>query len=166
MADVSNLNVGSGATIATLHITGDATFDKNVSVAATLTTLDLAVNGHIITEGNTPTTTVLVAAGPNATVSITGNDISGTITITTGDQAVAATKTAQATSGPTAGELAKVIFDKPYGKIPHILLAPSDQTSAGLAPYPGSRAIDSFTLGLKTIPQPNTIYSFEYFITQ
>ncbi len=161
-ADIAGaLNVGGDLTVA-----GSSTINKNLSVKGSIDTTDITVNGHIITGGTAPVVSILTAAGINSKVTVVGNDTSGTITITTGDPAVLATKTTPAVAGPIVGDLAKIVFAKAYLTIPHILIAPSDAATAGFIAYPGNRALDGFTLSIKTAPAPKSTYSFEYFITQ
>ncbi len=178
-ATFNNLNVSGGTKLATLEVTGAATFDStltvkgdatfqgNLTVTGLTSVADITVNGHIITAGNTPGAQVLTAAGSsNASVSIDGNDTSGTITLLSGDPTKAATGTAPAINGPTAGDMVTITFNKAYGKAPHILLTPADGKSAPMLVYPSNVSTTGFTVSLANIPLPNTSYSFEYFIVQ
>jgi hypothetical protein len=124
------------------------------------------VAGHFITSGNAPTISMLTAAGTNAKATITGNDTSGTITITTGDPAKAATQNTPAVVAPTAGDLTQVHFAKAFASMPRAITAPGDKDSAILQVYPDQMGTADFSLGIIGTPQPNTTYTFEYFITQ
>jgi hypothetical protein len=150
-ATINNLTVTGTATIATLHVTGSAKFDG-----------DITVGGHVITAGGQPTPTIQTAAGSvaandlagkPATATITGNDTSGTITITTSDN-------------PTVGDLLNIVFSKAYGAVPHILISGQDGKSAASFLYPANKSTTGFELHMDNPPAANTTYTFDYFIAQ
>ncbi len=154
-----DLTVNGTATVGDLVALHSVTAG-NLQVTGITTVVDIMVSGHIITGGNAPAASILAAAGSNATVTIDGNDTSGTITIVTGDAAHGAAP------GPSAGELAKAVYSQAFGKVPHIILTPGDSATAGLSVYPGPRAADYFTVGVTGTPEPNTTYTFEYLTVQ
>jgi hypothetical protein len=141
-SNFGNLNVSGTATIDTLTVTGSAQFAG-----------DITVGGHVITAGGQPTSQPQAAAGGLAAVSVGGTDTTGTITITTG-------------SDPTAGDLAKILFSRTYGQAPHIVLSPSNNSAAGLRFYKGATSSTDFMFDALDNPQPNTTYTFDYFIAQ
>jgi cytoskeletal protein CcmA (bactofilin family) len=152
-----SLIVTGSATAGTLTVTGTATFNG----VATFNT-DINVAGHIITAGGQPTIQVQPADGTPAendlsaqtpTATITGNDTSGVITVTTSD-------------GPTAGDLANIVFSKAYGAVPHIIISGQDGKSAASFMYPASKSQTGFDLQMDNPPQANTTYTFDYFIVQ
>jgi len=96
----------------------DLTVSGNLTVQGLATVQDLQIYGHIITAGGQPVASVQTAAGTSATVSISGTDTIGTITITTG-------------STPTAGDLAQILFSKTYAATPHAVV------SRPMMPRPG-----------------------------
>jgi fibronectin-binding autotransporter adhesin len=163
--DLSNLNVSGPTTLSSLGVTGNEgvngtlTVDGNVNFGANLTVTglttvaDLVVGGHIITGGGQPTSQVQTAAGTQATVTISGTDTTGTITITTG-------------SNPTAGSLADVLFSKAYGAAPHIVLSPSNDAAAGLRYFKGNTTTSDFMFNVIDTPTANTTYQYDYFIAQ
>ena len=120
-----------------------------------MTTLtDLTINGHIITSGSTPT--------------ITGNDIAGTITITTGQQIT--TKNSNGTvsitgNNPIAGALALVTFSREYGFSPTISLTPTNANGASIEYYDQS-STGSFSLDSANNPQPGMLYTYVYHVEQ
>ena len=128
-------------TLSDLTVTGSAEFAGNI-----------IIDGHVITAGGEPTSQAEVGAGGAATVAVDGTDTTGTITFTTG-------------SNPTAGDLAKILFSKTYGKAPHVVLSPSNGAAAGLEFYKGTTYND-FMLNAQAAPQANTTYKFDYFIAQ
>jgi len=141
-ATLNDLTVSGSATVATLTVTGSSRFDG-----------DITVGGHIITVGGQPTATAQGAGGAGATVTVSGDDTTGTITITTG-------------SDPTAGALADIIFSKAYAVKPHILISGQDGRSSASFMYPSDKTADGFELHMDDSPQADTTYTFDYFIAQ
>ncbi|HXY18036.1 MAG TPA: hypothetical protein VEH48_01290, partial [Candidatus Nitrosopolaris sp.] len=159
-----------------LTVGGDATFQGNVFfyklvtfVQKTVFNDDVTFGGHITTAGTTPTVNLETAAGitvappidpnnlnapaPNlAKDTISGNDNSGQLSITFGDNA-------------SAGELLTVNFNKPFDNAPNIFLSPTNQAAAGLKYY-----ITSTTTGFKiTVTDPltaGTTMNFSYWVVQ
>ena len=93
------------------------------------------------------------AVGTDAVITLTGNDISGTITVKTG-------------ATPSIGSLLKLIFVNPYGSAPRVLITPVGNISASLAYNVGSSSTTSFTPSSGNIPQPLTTYTFNYWVVQ
>ena len=158
------LNVIGSATIG-----GDLTINGGLSVEGMTTVSDITINGHIITSGKTPTVSILPSAGTNATVTITGNDTSGTITITTGSTITTTNSNGQTIisgNNPGIGGLVSLIYDKSYTLLPHVIITPNDAVSAGMEVYPASQNDKGFTVGVDKQPLPNTVYTFEYFVVQ
>jgi fibronectin-binding autotransporter adhesin len=136
------LVVKGSATIASLTVTGSAHFKS-----------DITIDGHIITAGGQPTAQIQSAGGAGETVTVSGTDSTGTITITTG-------------SNPAAGALAKILFSKTYGAAPHIVLSPSNDNAAALHYYKGATSLTDFIFNALDAPAPNTTYNFDYFVAQ
>jgi hypothetical protein len=166
-----NLNVSGATTLTSLEVTGSSLLDGglvvkgSVNLEGSLTVMgitnvmDITVNGHIVTAGDTPIVTAMTAAGSNATVTIVGNDISGTITVVTGDPAKGNDP------APSIGQLAKIVFAKAYGKTPQVDLTPGDTGAADLRWWRAA-ATDSFSLNVNATPAANTSYSFDYFVRE
>jgi len=149
------------------HFAADINVDGNLTVKGMTTVADITVNGHIITAGDAPGIQILPAAGSsNASVSVDGNDTSGTITIVSGDASAPAHDGVAAITGPAAGDMATISFRKPYGKMPRILITPADGKSAPMLVYPTSMSANGFTISLSGTPVANTTYTFTYFIVQ
>ncbi len=161
-----SLNVSGATTLDSLTVNANAAISGTLTVTGLASFVNIEISGHLITGGDVPVAEVMPAAGQNAQVAVTGNDTSGTITITTGDPYKAATANSPATLAPTAGELTKLSFAKAYAKTPRVIITPGDAISAGMQVYPGQRASDHFDVGITATPLPHTTYTFEYFVTQ
>lgn len=137
-----------GASLLTADTTNMSITVANLKVAGTL-----LLDGHIVTGGDTPTIAAGMAACTNPSVAVTGNDSSGTVTISTG-------------VGCTApGQLATIIFAVPYSRTPHIQLTPGTAQTAALQFYRTATA-SSFGVSAGVAPAANTTYIFDYFIAQ
>lgn len=115
----------------------------------------LTVNGHII-SGNASGTTSIVAgaaACTTPTVSLTGNDTAGTITITTG------------TGCATTGTLATITFGGAYTAAPKVIITPRQVNASNLQVY-ANPATGNFVLGTNTVPTNSTQYRYNYLIIQ
>jgi hypothetical protein len=151
---LGNLNVGGLATLQSLKVEGSVNVGGDLIVAGRATVRDITVNGRIITAGDSPT----VNAGSevnDAEVTVVGNSTSGTLTIMTG-------------STVGAGELATIIFAEPFTGKPRVVLTPANKQSANLAAYYDAEATtaDQVSVFAGSAPQPNTTYSFTYFIVE
>ncbi|HLC91767.1 MAG TPA: hypothetical protein VJC09_01820, partial [Candidatus Saccharimonadales bacterium] len=143
-SNLDTLTVSGNTTLATLTVTGNSTFNGSLSV-----------NGHILSANTSGSTTITpgVAACTSPTVTLNGNDTSGTITVTTG-------------SGCTnTGTLATVTFAHGYGGVPNIILTPAESTAAELEYYHTSTPTN-ITINTNTIPANSTTYKYNYFIIQ
>jgi hypothetical protein len=138
-----NLNVSGEATIEKLTVTGTAKFKGNI-----------VVEGHIVTGGAAATIQVEGAAGTGATVTVDGNDTAGTITLTTGSGSI------------TQGDLAKVMFNDHYTKVPKIVLSGQDDASLAARIFPSGKSVSSFKLKTEQVLMPNTVYAFDYVIVE
>jgi hypothetical protein len=115
----------------------------------------LALSGHLVTGNTSGITTI--TAGPAAcsapTVSLTGNDTAGTITVTSG-------------TGCTApGTLATLTFAAAYGTAPHITLTPGNAMAAGLQYYRGV-STTTFSINTAITPTGSTTYVYDYQVMQ
>lgn len=129
----ASLNVGSIA-ISTINITGSLSFE-----------------GHIIPGGPSAAARASNASG-GGSVSISGNDTAGTITIKTG-------------SGPVIGELAVINFRTSFNTTPKIQLTPVNEPASSLR-YFATKTASLFTVNTGSAPASNTTYIFDYFVTQ
>ncbi len=133
-----NLSAGS-LSVGTLNTT-------NVSASG-----DVSVGGHLVLNGALVSATVGPAAG-GGNVTVTGNDVTGTVTINIG-------------GSPTSGQLATVTFSRAYPKAPHVLLTPSNH-DAGILQWYVVRASSFFNIETGNAPTSGQSLQFDYFITQ
>ncbi len=163
-----SLNVSGNSTLANLTVNGKGIFNSNVVINGLTYVQSVSISGHIITSGNAPNIIALEAAGTGATATITGNDTTGTITITTGQKLRVNSFNGTTISGsnPTSGGLVKVVFNKAYGTEPNVILTAVGNSSAGLECNLGSSDNNSFTLNVGLSPQPSTTYTYKYFVVQ
>ena len=108
----------------------------------------LTIGGHIITNGAAPNVGQGPAVGSNGTVSISGNDASGTVAVNTG-------------VGAGNGLLAQVSFKSQYGNIPHIVVTPVGQYVAVYV----TRSIGGFSIYSASAMPPGG-YAFDYIVMQ
>ncbi len=127
-----------------------------VTVQALVVTANLTVNGHIITGGGTPGIAAGTAACTSPTVSVSGDDTSGTITITTGSGCV------------SSGKLATVTFATAFGAAPHVTLTPGGSNALALGAYVDDSTISTtaFDLGTSSTPANATTYKWNYWVAQ
>lgn len=123
-----------------------------------VTVKDLAITGHIISGGTTPGIAAGPAAGTSPSLSITGTDTAGTITLTTG-------------TSPAAGAVAVTVnFASNFASAPVVVFSP---TNPGASSLSGASAVyvtpgtSSFTLstwsgGLTA----STLYQWSYHVIQ
>jgi hypothetical protein len=163
--DASSLNISGLTSLHDLSVSGSITLAKDLTVGGTTNVADIVINGHVITAGNTPSVQLMLAAGINAVATVSGNDSSGTITLTIGDpQKPATTKTA-AILGPEVGDLVHILFSSPYKKEPQVTLTAANADAASMKIFRTSD-IGYFAINTVEIPKPNTVYIYDYFVRQ
>lgn len=132
---VSNLNVRSALTVAgTTRLQGPVTISRlltvnnslnvagNLAVGGVLSAnsfqannltsgSNLTIGGHLITRGSAPGVSAGSGLGSNGTVSISGNDASGTVAVNAG-------------AGAGGGTLVHVSFRNNYASTPHVVITP------------------------------------------
>lgn len=109
----------------------------------------LTIGGHIITRGNAPIVGPGNALGSNGTVSISGNDASGTVAANIG-------------VGAGSGIIANVAFRAPYSNVPHVVISP---VGAGMGSVYINRTIGGFSIGVNGSLAPGG-YAFDYIVMQ
>lgn len=127
-----------------------------VTVVNLVATGNLTVDGHLVTGGSTPTIAAGAAACTTPTVSISGNDTSGIITINTG------------TGCTGGGTLATITFASPFGAAPTVVLTPGSPISQTLGAYVDDSTISttSFDLGTNATPLSSQTFKWNYFVVQ
>ncbi|GAC1603610.1 MAG: hypothetical protein NVS3B29_08400 [Candidatus Saccharimonadales bacterium] len=160
------LNITGSATVNSLAVAGQVTAGSlSVAGAADVASLtvsgnaivggDITVNGHLVTGGPVPTVVAGTAACANPTVSIAGTDTAGTVAITAGANACAA-----------SGILAAVTFSKAFAGSPRIILTPTGPDAPKLQYGVGSTSSTGFELESQTAAHPGRTYTYNYFVIQ
>ncbi|MEU9805019.1 hypothetical protein [Mycobacterium sp. NPDC050853] len=99
----------------------------------------------------TTSVTVGVGAGTGASATISGNDFSGTITVTAG-------------TSPAAGVFATVAFANAYGAAPQVFIEAMSAAGATLATYISTASATGFTLSTGSAPSASTGYTLQYYV--
>ncbi|HET6863690.1 MAG TPA: hypothetical protein VFH37_00590 [Candidatus Saccharimonadales bacterium] len=166
VAGTSTVNTDSASAFqvqnaaATITVLAVNTLTSTVTVTNLAITSSLTVNGHVIT-GNTSGSTAVTAGtaancgGSSPSVSISGNDTSGTVTITT-----------DATPACVAGTLATVTFANNFASAPRVLLTAAGSNASTLQYYNNASGTSSFTIDTNTAPTAATTYKFNYWAVQ
>lgn len=164
------LNVGGNlAVTGTSIFSGNANFSGNGAFGGTLSASSISAKsatigglsfGHIVTTGSTPTATPNNGAG-GGSVTISGNDTSGTVTITTG------------ASTPSRGDLVTITFRTPFTSTPHPIATPLGiDTATNIAASGGEFYVSGSTtqmvIGVSklSLGVAGVTYTFNYLVTQ
>lgn len=121
-----------------------------------ITVKNLEVQGHIITGNISGSTTVAAGAAACAspTISVSGNDTSGQISVTTG------------TGCSGGGVLATVTFANAYGSAPRVILSAADADASTLQYHTGTVNTTTFQLSTNNAPTDAIQYVFNYWTAQ
>ena len=136
-----------------LSIAGDATISGSLTVGGNITVGTIMIAGHVVTTGDAPGIQLRTGSGNAAQATVTGNDISGRISITTG------TSTA-------ADYLVHIVFKNAYDKPPQVQLTSVGKSSVLLQPYVDEIDPTGFTLGTAEAPVSGQTYTFTYQVMQ
>lgn len=137
-ANVSgNLAVGGTLSVNNFH-TGSLVSDTSITIG-----------GHVITRGSAPGVGPGSALGANGTVSISGNDASGTVAANIG-------------TGAGSGIVANVAFRQAYANIPHVVVT---AVGAGVGSVYVNRTTGGFSIGVNSPTAPGG-YAFDYIVEQ
>ena len=109
----------------------------------------LTIGGHIITAGAAPQVGRGSAVGSNGSVSISGNDASGTVAVNTG-------------TGAGNGLLAQVAFRTSYPTIPHVVITP---VGGNVGSFYITRSAGGFNIYVANALSPGG-YAFDYIVLQ
>lgn len=164
---VTNLNVRKDLQVAGLtRIQGQLTVNQlttvnnNLNVAGSLAVggslsvrnfqvSTLTVTGHLLSSGSAPGVSGGGGVGNNGTVSISGNDTSGTVAVNTG-------------TGAGNGLLAQISFREKYTNTPHVVVTPVGHSVPGLYI---NRTSSGFSISVDGAMAPAG-YAFDYVIVQ
>lgn len=134
---IGSLSVGGTLSVRTLHVSN------------LVSDTSLTIGGHITTGGSAPGVGPGTALGSNGTVSISGNDTSGTVAANIG-------------VGAGNGILAYVAFRQSYGSMPHVVVTPVGHGAPGMYV---TRTSGGFTIGVSGSLSPGG-YAFDYIVMQ
>ncbi len=137
------LTVNGGASFGTLNV-------GQLSVTSFQLSGDLSINRHILTGGGNPSRVVGTALGGGGTVSISGSDTAGTLSINTGN-------------APPAGVFATVSFTQHYATTPRVIITPVG-LAAGSIGYYVTRDTTGFSIGCSIPPPAGASFAFDYFV--
>lgn len=142
-----------------LTVSGPVTFSGTFSAAQfaiqSLTVeQDLVINRHIDAGGSTPGVSGGGATGSGGTVTLSGTDTAGTVTVNVG-------------SGASAGALATVTFRNAFTGVPHVIITPVASQGSSIITgtqkfYLSSRTSTGFTIATSGA-LPSGSVSFDYF---
>ena len=176
-ATASNLNLRSNLVVAgasqlqgpttisnLLTVNSNANISGNLSVGGTLSVstfhsstlisdYGITEGGHVITEGSAPSVSAGSGLGGTGTVSISGNDISGTVAVNVGATSV--------NGGVTGAIVANVTFTKAYSDIPHVVVTAVGPGASGVYVICSTTG---FSIGVDTLSTGG--HAFNYIVEQ
>jgi len=138
-----------------LNVTGSGSFGGNLTAnQLTISTLKLSgnlqINRHIVVGGSLPARTNGSALGSGGTASVSGSDTAGTVTINTG-------------GSPPSGCFVTVTFANAFSSTPHVIISPSNSSTAGLTYYT-NRTSTNFKICTANTPSAGKTYLFDYVV--
>jgi cytoskeletal protein CcmA (bactofilin family) len=122
---------------------------NNFHTSSLVSDSTITIGGHVITRGAAPAVGPGSALGANGSVSISGNDASGTVAANIG-------------TGASSGIIANVAFRSQYGSIPHVIVT---AIGAGVGSVYATRTIGGFSIGVNGPLAPGG-YAFDYIVQQ
>ncbi|HPD98748.1 polymer-forming cytoskeletal protein [Candidatus Saccharibacteria bacterium] len=137
-----NLSVGGSASFA-----GQISA-PSLSVERLILNQDLQINRHIDAGGPTPVASRGSAVGGAGTVSVSGTDTAGTVSINFGP-------------GSAAGIIASINFANNFSQTPHVVITPVGSSCANLNYYV-NRTTGGFSIGTTNAGGPGTSCAFDY----
>lgn len=139
----NNLNVAGSLAV------GGTLSARSFQASSLISDTTLTIGGHIITRGSAPNVGSGPAVGSNGTVSISGNDASGTVAVNTG-------------TGAGGGIVAQVAFRSQYGTTPHVVVT---AVGSGVGSVYVTRSVGGFSIGVNGPLAPGG-YAFDYIVMQ
>jgi cytoskeletal protein CcmA (bactofilin family) len=139
----NNVNVSGSLAV------GGTLSTRNFEAVSLVSDTTLTIGGHVITRGSAPGISPGSALGSNGTVSISGNDASGTIAANIG-------------TGAISGIVAYVSFRAPYGSTPHVVVS---AIGGGIGSFYVNRNANGFSVGVNGAMSPGG-YAFDYIVMQ
>ena len=111
------LSVASSEAVTNNLSVGGELSASSVAAGSLALSGSIAVGGHILTSGAAPSAAVGSAAGSYGSVSVSGDDIAGTVYVSTG-------------AGASSGLVAHITFHAGYTKTPVVVIAPLNAYAA------------------------------------
>jgi hypothetical protein len=139
----NNLNVAGNLAV------GGTLSARGFQASSLVSDTTLTIGGHVITRGSAPGVGPGNALGNNGTVSISGNDASGTVAANIG-------------TGAGGGIIAQVAFRSQYGSTPHVVVT---AVGAGVGSVYVNRTVGGFSIGVNGALAPGG-YAFDYIVMQ
>lgn len=133
-----------------LTVTGNLSIGGTFSARSLASNSTLVVGGHIITSGTAPAISPGNHLGSNGTVSISGNDASGTVAVNLG-------------VGGGGGWLATITFNTAYSNIPHVTVTPIGGNVGNFYITRGSTNFSIYITG--SFPSGGSV-AFDYIVEQ
>ncbi len=156
----NNLSIAGNAAIQgtltvqqNLTVGGSASFAGQISapslsVDRLILNQDLQINRHIDAGGPTPAASRGAAVGGAGTVSVSGTDTAGTVSVNFGP-------------GSTAGVIATINFANTFSQTPHVVITPVGSSCAGLNYYI-NRTTGGFSIGTTNAGGSGASCAFDY----
>lgn len=137
-----------------LTVNSSAGISGNLSVGGTLSVASFSaqairVSGHLLSSGPTPSVGPGSAIGSNGTVTVSGNDLAGTISINVG-------------AGGSGGTLVNLAFRAQYGSAPRVVISP---VGVGGSFYVTNTSVGGFSVGVNSGLSPGG-YKINYIVVQ
>lgn len=152
-----NTAIQGSTTMRDLNVSGTSSFGGAMTASQiTVTRLVLSGNAvlqvpnHLSFTGPTPGRSVGNALGGGGTVSVSGSDTSGTISINTGN-------------APAAGCFARVTFAQAFTASPRVIVSPVG-AGAGQTQYYVDRNTAGFSICTASPAPANQVFAFDYFV--
>ncbi len=139
-----------------LSVTGSASFGSLSVSSLSITSLsvknDFSISKHIVTNGGTPGRSGGTALGGGGTVSVSGSDTAGSISINTGN-------------APPAGLFVSLTFAQKFATTPHVVITPVGSAAAGLQYYI-NRDANGFSISTANAPPAGANFGFDYIVIE
>lgn len=154
-----NTAIQGSTTLRDLSVSGTSTFSGPMTASQiTVTRLILSGNAslqipnHISFTGPSPSRTINASVlGGGGSASINGSDTTGTINVNTG-------------AGPVAGCFARINFQQAFTNQPHVIVSPVG-VGAGQTQYYVDRNTTGFSICTAIAAPANSVFAFDYFVT-
>jgi hypothetical protein len=143
------LTVNNNVNIAGSLAVGGVLTVNSFHTASLVVDSTITVGGHVITSGSRPGVSAGGAVGSNGTVSISGNDASGTVAVNTG-------------VGASSGIVANITFHSKYSNTPHVVVT---AVGSGAVDVYVNRSATGFSIGVNSALSAGG-HAFDYIVMQ